>query len=293
MDHFADRLKAAVDRVGSPVCVGLDPVLERLPKAVHGDAPTQWIESFCHGVIDAVSGQVAMVKPQLACFERYGSAGWAVYERVVAHARAAGLLVLADAKRGDIGISAAHYAAGLLEGDHAADAVTVNPYLGPDTLEPFVDAAARLGGGVFALVRTSNPGSAALQNLTLSDGRTVAQAVADAVRVLGQGHVGACGESLLGAVVGATQAEDAAALRERMPEQVFLLPGYGAQGATAGDVRAAFHEKREEETLPRGAIVTASRSVIYAFDDDTADWRSAVRAAAEGFAREVREAVSR
>ncbi|MFW5681614.1 MAG: orotidine-5'-phosphate decarboxylase [Phycisphaeraceae bacterium] len=293
MQHFADRLNNAVDRIGSPVCVGLDPVLERLPAAVGWDSPTQRIEAFCHGVIEAVSGQVAMVKPQLACFERYGSAGWAVYERVVAHARAAGLLVLADAKRGDIGISAAHYAAALLEGEHAADAMTVNPYLGPDTLEPFVDTAARVGGGVFALVRTSNPGSDALQALQLADGRTVAQAVADTVRELGRPHVGRCGESLLGAVVGATKADDAAALRKRMPEQVFLLPGYGAQGATADDVRASFHENREGEPLPRGAIVTASRSVIYAFDEHAKDWPDAVGAAAQRFASEVREALLR
>ena len=293
MQHFADRLNHAVDRVGSPVCVGLDPVLERLPAGVEEESPTQRIEAFCRGVIDAVSGKVAMVKPQLACFERHGSAGWAVYERIVDHAKATGLLVLADAKRGDIGISAAHYAAALIEGEHAADAVTVNAYLGPDTLEPFVETAARTGTGVFALVRTSNPGSDAPQSLKLSDGRTVAEAVADTVHEIGKKHLGDCGESLLGAVVGATKTEDAASLRKRMPEQVFLLPGYGAQGATADDVRACFHEKREEQPLPRGAIVTASRSVIYAFDKDADDWRDAVSRAAKRFADEVREAVLR
>lgn len=293
MQHFADRLHQAVDRVGSPVCVGLDPVLERLPSELEGASPTQRIEAFCRGVTDAVSGKVAMVKPQLACFERHGSAGWAVYERIVDHAKSAGLLVLADAKRGDIGISAAHYAAALIEGEHAADALTVNPYLGPDTLEPFVETAARTGTGVFALVRTSNPGSDALQSLKLTDGRTVAEAVADTVREIGAKHLGDCGESLLGAVVGATKAEDAALLRKRMPEQVFLLPGYGAQGATADDVRVCFHEKHDGEPLPRGAIVTASRTVIYAFDEDADDWRDAVHRAAERFADEVREALLR
>ena len=293
MEHFADRLSDAVQRVGSPVCVGLDPVLERLPVAVEGDSPTRRIEAFCRGVVDAVVGKAAMVKPQLACFERYGSAGWAVYERVVEHAGDRGLLVLAEAKRGEIGISAAHYAAALLEGDHAADAVTVNPYLGPDALDPFIATAARVGGGVFALVRTSNPGSDALQTLQLADGRTVAEAVADTVRESGAKHVGAGGESLLGAVVGATQAEDAASLRKRMPEQVFLLPGYGAQGATADDVRGCFHPQREGESLPRGAIVTASRSVMYAFENKPGDWQDAVGTAARRFADEVREAVLR
>ena len=191
--HFADRLCLAVDRAGAPVCVGLDPVLERLPQGLEGDDPADRIEAFCRGVIDAVAERVPAVKPQLACFERYGSAGWAAYERTVDHARRAGLVVIADAKRGDIGVSASHYAAALLESEHAADAVTVSPYLGPDTLEPFIETAARTGRGLFALVRTSNPGSDALQSLRLADGRTVAGAVADTIAELGRAHRGVCG----------------------------------------------------------------------------------------------------
>lgn len=291
--HFADRLNAATERVGAPVCVGLDPVLERLPAAVIGDSPAQRLEAFCLGVIDAVAGTVAAVKPQLACFERYGSKGWAAYERVVDRAREAGLIVIADAKRGDIGVSASHYAAALLDGDHPADAVTVSPYLGPDTLEPFVEKAAAQNAGLFVLVRTSNPGSDALQSLTLNDGRTVAMAVADMVHQLGRPHVGDTGDSLVGAVVGATKATDAAALRAAMPEQVFLLPGYGAQGATADDARACFHPSPSGRRVPRGAIVTASRSVIYAFDANhaAADWRGAIADAAERFAGAVADAV--
>lgn len=290
--HFADRLHQAVAAVGSPVCVGLDPVLERLPAAVEGGTPAERFEVFCRGVIDAVAGKAAAVKPQLACFERYGAAGWAAYERVVDHARSAGLIVIADAKRGDIGISASHYAAALLTGDHAADAVTVNPYLGPDTLGPFIDTASRVGSGLFALVRTSNPGSDALQSLRLADGRTVAQAVADTIAELGTEYRGVSGDSLLGAVVGATQRDDAADLRARMPEQIFLLPGFGAQGATAEDVVACFHPASTDgHRAARGAVVTASRSVIYAGEEAAVPWTRAVADAASRFADEVAAAL--
>ena len=282
--HFADRFLAAAERCGAPVCVGLDPVLDRLPDAVRGDDPLDAVETFCRGVIDAVAGIVPAVKPQLACFERYGSAGYAVYESVVEYARSAGLLVISDGKRGDIGTSAAHYAAGLVTGNDFAvgsDALTVNAYLGVDGLEPFADAAAAAGAGLFALVRTSNPGGDALQSLRLIDGRTVAEAVADAVAGLGEHHLGERGYSLLGAVVGATKPVDAAALRRRMPRQLFLVPGYGAQGGSAEDVRACFNPDGT------GAIITASRSVIYPPDPGTGDWQAKVADAAKALRDEV------
>ncbi|MEO1237224.1 MAG: orotidine-5'-phosphate decarboxylase, partial [Planctomycetota bacterium] len=206
------------------------------------------------------------------------------------HAGEAGLFVVGDAKRGDIGTSSAHYAAGLLVGEDdgavGCDALTVSPYLGADALEPFVKAAAATGRGLFALVRTSNPGGDALQGLRLDDGRTVAEAVADVVADLGCGHLGASGYSLLGAVVGATKPEDAASLRQRMPQQVFLVPGFGAQGGTADDVRACF---KPDGT---GALVTASRSVLYAYNPADDDWPDAVAAAAVELKREVREVLT-
>lgn len=269
--------------------MGLDPVLERLPDAVKGVDPVERIERWCEGVIDAVAEHTPAVKPQLACFERYGSQGYAAYERLVKHARTLGLIVIADGKRGDIGLSSAHYAAGLLTGEHAADALTVNAYLGADGLEPFADAAAQSGAGLFALVRTSNPGGDALQGLGLADGRTVAQAVAGIVAELGTakpGYVGASGYSLLGAVVGATKPADAVALREQMPQQVFLVPGFGAQGGGPDDVKACF---RPDGT---GAIITTSRSVIYAHEKDTSiNWRTAIGNAAAKFNRQIAEIV--
>ena len=237
------------------------------------------------GVLDAVAEHTPAVKPQLACFECHGSAGYAVYERVVARAKSMGLLVIADGKRGDIGHSSAMYAKGMLAGDNPADCLTVNSYLGADALEPFADTAAESGAGLFALVRTSNPGGDALQSLNLTDGRTVSQAVAQIVNTLGKSkpaYLGESGYSLIGAVVGATKPDDAKALRELMPEQLFLVPGFGAQGAGADDVKACF---KPDGT---GAIVSASRSVIYAHEKAPgSDWKQAVAEAAKQFGRDV------
>lgn len=253
--HFVDELLDRVAAKGAPICVGIDPVIERLP----GDdgTPTERIEQWVATLLEQIEPYAAVVKFQSACFERYGSAGVACLEACITRAKLAGLVVVLDAKRGDIGISAAHYAAGNLSG---ADALTINPYMGPDTMEPFIDHASEHGQGLFALVRTSNPGSDALQTLDLADGRRVVDAVADMVVGAGADHVGERGYSLLGAVVGATKTDEIAALRQRMPQQIFLVPGYGAQGGAAEDVKACFNPDGT------GAIITASRSIIYAAD---------------------------
>ncbi|MEM9882594.1 MAG: orotidine-5'-phosphate decarboxylase [Planctomycetota bacterium] len=288
--HVMDRLLDACRAKGAPVCVGLDPVVAKLPDALGGLEPVAAIERFCYEVIDAVAEHVPAVKPQLACFERYGSVGFAVYERVVTAAHEAGLFVIGDGKRGDIGLSASHYASGLLAGEEdgavGCDALTVNAYLGADGVEPFVRAAAATGRGLFALVRTSNPGGDALQGLLLGDGRSVAEAVADLVADLGCGHLGQRGYSVLGAVVGATKPADAAELRRRMPQQLFLVPGFGAQGGSADDVRACF---KADGT---GAIVTASRSVLYAFDPADTDWPDAVANAAVELKQQIADVLA-
>ncbi|MEM6258850.1 MAG: orotidine-5'-phosphate decarboxylase [Planctomycetota bacterium] len=268
--HFADRLLDACQLKGAPVCVGLDPVLEKLPDRFDKNDPVSSIELYCLGVIDAVAEIVPAVKPQSACFERYGAKGVAVYHEVVAHAKQAGLIVVGDAKRGDIGTSSAHYAAGLLAGEAGCDTLTVNGYLGGDGLEPFMQAAENGGKGLFVLVRTSNPGGDAIQSLPLSDGRTVAEAVGDVVAELGSRCVGEAGYSNVGMVVGATKPGDAAKLRERYPEQLFLVPGFGAQGGGADDVKACF---KPDGT---GALITASRSVIYAFEPSESNWQNAI-----------------
>ena len=284
--HPADRLLDAVAKIGAPVCVGLDPVLDRLPAACAPRASTdaeacRAIGAFSRGVIDAVAGRVPCVKIQAACYERYRADGVRVLVDVLAHAAERDLQVILDAKRGDIGISAAHYAHGAFGATPAADWLTINGYLGADAIAPFVIGR----GGAFVLVRTSNPGSDAIQRARLADGRTVAELLADTVATAGAATIGRRGYSRLGAVVGATKAEDAAGLRRRMPAQLFLVPGYGAQGGAVADVLPCFNADGT------GAIVTASRSVIYAFEPSSRDWAGDVARAAERFADEVRRGV--
>lgn len=243
------------------------------------------IETFCRGVIEAVRDHVAIIKPQSACFERYGWQGVRALETIGHLAQQAGLLVLLDGKRGDIGISSEHYAAGHLIGADdmsGADALTVNPYLGVDGLEPFIQAAVKHAKGLFALVRTSNPGGDALQTLMLQDGRCVAHAVAQILAQAGASHLGSSGYSLLGAVVGATKASEAAQLRKMMPQQWFLVPGFGAQGGTAADVKVCFNPDG------LGAIITASRSILYAYERPATDhWKMAITTATMKMKQEI------
>ena len=276
---FAPTLASAIARTQSVVCVGLDPVSSQLPQAVTAlhHEPIAAMRAFCFGIIDATREICPVVKPQAACFERFGSRGVAVLEEVCAHARSAGMIVLLDAKRGDIGISAEHYAAAAV---HAgAHAITVNGYLGPSTIEPYLTA----GLGVFALVRTSNPDSDSVQSLALRDERTVAEMMADHVATLGAKFMGD-GMSNLGAVVGATKSADARALRARMRDQVFLIPGYGAQGGTAKDI-AEMRRANAKGLADAGVLVNASRSIIYAKGDG--DWKANARNAAEAMRAEL------
>jgi orotidine-5'-phosphate decarboxylase len=281
--NFGDRLAAQVERTGSTVCVGLDPRIELLPPAlITGLRPgpagrARAYERFCTGVIDAVAEHVAAVKPQVAFFEALGGPGFTALDHVCAHARAAELLVIADAKRGDIGPTAEAYAQAWVYrrdgGPPAADAVTVSPYLGGDSLEPFF-AACHDGAGVFVLARTSNPGSTDLQEAALADGRPVWERTAELIAGWGAPFVGASGLSAVGAVVGATWPEAVARARDLMPHQPLLLPGVGAQGGAAGDLQAAFRGH------PAGGLIVAARSVIYAWRERGGDWQQGVRTAA-------------
>lgn len=269
--HFSDRLADAVERKRSQLVVGLDPVDERLPAEVDGD-----LAAFCAGIVDAVAPVAVAVKPQSAFFEAHGAEGARAFAETCEYARAAGLLVIADVKRGDIGTTAAAYAEAYLP---LADAMTVNPYLGGDSIEPFLDACRREGAGLFCLVKTSNPGSADVQDVELADGRMLWQHVADLVRAWGDDLVGERGLSAVGAVVGATFPREVGEARALLPRSVLLLPGIGAQGGTPDGVAAAF------AAGPASALVSASRSVIYA--SRAADWRTAAAAEAERLAREV------
>ena len=275
-DLFSDRLLDAVRRKGSPVCVGIDPMFDMLPDDVAGPAAERDANDY-EAVIDAifafttrllkvVAPLVPCVKFQSAYFEKYLWEGVEAYYSLIQEAAELDLLVIGDVKRGDIGSTAAAYAsghladpAGELDDVVAPDAITVNPMLGLDTLAPFVETARDYGKGLFVLVRTSNTGSAQLQDAKLEDGRTWSEALADALRHLagGEGLVGTGGYSSVGAVVGATQPHTMRSLRRRLPQSFFLLPGYGAQGATAEMTREAFRDGQ-------GALVSASRSILYA-----------------------------
>jgi orotidine-5'-phosphate decarboxylase len=220
--------------------------------------------AHCRALIDAAGAACVAVKPQLARFEALGEPGRAVLGAVVAHAHAAGLLVIADGKRGDIDVTAEAYAASLFGGlDTAygpipglgADLVTVNPLMGRDAIEPFVSAARAAGAGVLLLVRTSNPGAADIEDLALEGGGTVWERAAALVAELGAPGVGAAGISDVGAVLGATAPWHLPRARELMPEAPFLLPGIGAQGGRVEDLRAAFAPGHA------GGLVSASRSI--------------------------------
>jgi orotidine-5'-phosphate decarboxylase len=276
----------------SQIVLGLDPDPAALWPARHSSAAlgspreraAASVAAHCLAVIDAAGSACVAVKPQLARFEALGVPGWKALEAVVAHARAAGLLVIADGKRGDIDVSALAYARaqmGELDTPFGpvrgleADMVTVNPLMGADALEPFVSVARQSGAGVLALVRTSNPGAADIEDLELAGGDRVWERIATLVDRLGSGGVGESGLSDLGAVVGATVPEHLARARTLMPRAVFLLPGVGAQGGRVDDLAPAFAPGRA------GGLIAASRSIANAHLPSGGDPAGAARAEAE------------
>ncbi|MEA2141972.1 MAG: orotidine-5-phosphate decarboxylase [Solirubrobacteraceae bacterium] len=292
---FADRLAALVEARESQIVLGLDPDPARLwPEAVAG-APSAGtpagqaagaVQLHCAALIDAAGPACVAVKPQLACFERLGAAGWAALAATIAHARERGLLVIADGKRGDISVSAAAYAQALVGSTPTpfgavaglgADAFTANPLLGIDALEPIVGGAREAGAGVFVLVRTSNPGAADIEDLVLAGAgaETVWERLAAIVAQIGSPPSAVSGLSDVGAVVGATAPEHVARMRELMPHAPFLLPGIGAQGGRVEDLAPAFAPGRA------GGLVSASRSIASAHESGGAAPAEAARAEAE------------
>jgi orotidine-5'-phosphate decarboxylase len=289
MQHFADRLAAVVRARGNPVCVGLDPRWESLPEEIrqrHGGdtlaAVAAAYEEFCGRVLDVVAPLVPVVKPQAAFFEACGPAGMEVLQRLLGKARDLGLLTILDGKRNDIASTATAYAdaafagtpvAGRVHAVWQADAITINPYLGRDAVEPFLASARRGGGGVFVLVRTSNPGAGQFQDLECA-GKPLYQHVGEAVAGWCHENLGQCGLGDVGAVVGATFPSELAALRKLLPEVPFLVPGFGVQGGTASDVAAAFRPDG------LGAVVNSSRGILFPFHPTERNWEARVEAAA-------------
>ncbi len=261
-------MAAAVSRVGSPVLVGLDPRYELLPEVLKDGSDTSSAvrataySVFCRGIIDVVASRVAAVKPQVAFFEQLGPAGMNALADVIAYAQQKKLLVIIDGKRNDIGSTATAYAEGLLgaEGQSpwGGDALTVSPYLGDDSLAPFVDVAQERDAGLFVLVKTSNPGGAMFQDL-VAEGRPLYRHVGEYVEGLAAKTAAECGYGIVGAVIGATHPEQLSELRAAMPHTWFLVPGFGSQGGSAANVAAAFD--------PRGlgAIINNSRGINFAY----------------------------
>lgn len=271
MGSFADRLCDAIEEKDAPCVVGLDPVLAYVPDAFlrecdldrAGDLEEQAriIEAYCLLTLEAVHDVVPAVKPQMAYFELFGSHGMRALERCIETAREMGLLVLLDGKRGDIGSTSRAYADAYLSKQpkrpFEVDCLTLSPYLGEDSLAPFVEVALANDKGLFVCVRTSNAGADVTQLQTTADGRALYEVVADLVTRFDAPSVGRHGYGSIGAVVGATQAEAAARLRARMPHTLFLVPGYGAQGGSLDTVRACFDARGQ------GAIVNSARAVMY------------------------------
>jgi orotidine-5'-phosphate decarboxylase len=289
MTPFGQRLALAVTQKKNPVCVGIDPRATSLPELLRPNPSAsieqivQSVETFCLAIIDAVADLVPAVKPQAAFFEELGPPGMVALHKTVRYANQRGLLVIMDAKRGDIGTTAAAYANAYLgsgaPGSSAyspwgADALTINPYLGADTLEPFTQRCATSGSGIFVLVKTSNPGSSFFQDQRLEDGRTVSEKIADYVESLSYSTRGDLGYGDIGAVVGATYPKELQAMRQRMPSAWILIPGYGAQGGSAQDVKLGL------DSRGLGAIVNSSRGIIFAYEQpkyQATQWTTSVR----------------
>lgn len=281
---YTTRLHAAVVKKQSPLCVGLDPRWESLPLAVRLRYPSTnagqalAYEEFCSRVIDLVAPYTAVVKPQSAFFEALGSAGYQALEQVMAKARSAGLLVILDAKRGDIASTASAYAEAAFV-HLKADALTINPYLGQDAVEPFVTEARKHGAGLYVLVRTSNAGAGLFQDVVTNNG-LVHEVVARAVNQWTSEKLNE-GWGDVGAVVGATSPQELNKLRQMMPQVPFLVPGYGAQGGTAEDCRAALVGNG------LGAVVNSSRGILFPYQPDEVAWEKKIVDAAMKAQREL------
>ncbi len=300
MPHAADTLLQSIDTTRSRAVVGLDPRPALIPPALrqqaiarHGDTrlAVAWaFAQFNRGLLAAIQGACCAVKPQVACYEAYGAPGLQALEETIAEAARLGIPVIVDGKRNDIGSTAEHYAqawlgcapgfTGPLPGGPRGDWLTINAYLGSDGVKPFLTH-----GAVFVLVKTSNPGSGEFQGLKLADGSANMEAMARLVRQWGEGRQGACGLTDVGAVVGATWPAEARRLRELMPNTIFLVPGYGAQGGSAADALAGLRPDG------RGCVVNSSRAIIGAWEKAKADdWAGAARAALDAMNADLRTA---
>ena len=284
---ITDTLIEKIIEKRNPTCVGLDTSFDYLPEEMKSGVTdfagaAQAILAFNKKIIDSVYDIVPAVKVQIAYYEQYGAAGIEAFQRTCAYAKGKGLIVIADAKRNDIGATAARYAAAFLgktqinNEQNAAlesDFLTVNGYLGSDGISPFIEECKAHDKGIFVLVKTSNPSSGELQNLKLEDGRRVYECMGDMVDNWGKDCIGKYAYSAVGAVMGATYPEEAGILRARLPHTFFLIPGYGAQGANAQMLKNCFDERG------LGGIVNNSRGILCAYKKQGGTFFEAAREA--------------
>ncbi len=256
--HFADKLSEQVQKKQSPLCVGIDPHWDLLPKKFQKQRPKEALITFCSEIIESVSEYTAIVKVQLAFFEIFGAEGIDALEQICTFAQKRGLLVLADGKKNDIGSTAKAYAEAYLGAQKPYDALTVTPFLGIDGITPFLEKCVQNEKGIFVLVKTSNPSSGEFQDLAVGD-ELFHEHVARKVALWGENFVGESKLSSVGAVVGATYPDEIKLLRQDMPQQIFLVPGYGTQGGGAEDVQPAFYAGA------KGAIINSSRGILFAY----------------------------
>ncbi|MBH66715.1 MAG: orotidine-5'-phosphate decarboxylase [Rhodospirillaceae bacterium] len=300
--HFGDRLIKKIRQVGNPLCIGLDPHLEKLPPLFQDGtmeandprtAPA--VAKFLTTIIDRIEQKVAIIKPQAAFFEKMGWRGFKILDELTQYARRRGILVLLDAKRGDIGSTAKAYSEAYLTDNSAiaSDALTVSPFLGRDTLKPYLEAAKTYHSGIFVLVKTSNPGSGDYQDLKI-DGKPLYLHICETLKPLAAAILGPItGWSSIGIVVGATYPEQADNLRAALPNVPFLIPGYGAQGGHADDAVRTFQSGPHG---PEGGIVNSSRGILFpgnGWTDDPVTWERAFDTGVDQTVDSLKEALAR
>ncbi len=280
--HYADRLQQRIDET-SPVCVGLDPVISKLPDGVSKDLAGA--KEFCLGIIDAVKNTASCIKPQMAYFEVLGWEGMKLLYEVCEEAKKHDLIVILDGKRNDIGSTCEAYAEAYLGKGKPFDALTISPYLGSDGVVPFIELGMKNNRGLYVLVKTSNDSSGEIQDLPVGD-ESVHEHLAQLVEGWAAQKLGVESNlSCVGAVVGATYPEETKYLRTLMPHCPFLIPGYGAQGGTAADAALGFLHDGS------GAVVNASRSILYASAEK--DWKEAAQKATKAMAADLKKVIAK
>ena len=272
INHFGNRLVTKIRSSKSFLCLGVDPHLDLIPKIFDVNTKTSNIvgkvEKFCFSLLDAAVGLVPAIKPQIALFEQLGPDGMKLLSSLCKHAHSQNFLIIMDAKRGDIGSTSQAYANAYLGKDapFPSDALTINPWLGIDSLEPFFKKASETSSGLFVLVHTSNKGSKDIQEISLSTGIKCYEHLANILKPIVEKHKGALGLSSIGVVSGATFREESVALRKLLPNAPFLIPGYGTQGASAKDACAPLVQDIKHSNLLNFGLINASRSILFSED---------------------------